>query len=117
MARQAAFALLLPTLTALLGSALLTGCSHSDNSQTPPRPALVVKPQPMTTRFAVYPGEVHAREESALSFRVSGKLANPGFVNNAPPEVVEGEKRKLAEMEEERTKLTQLKARLESVMG
>ncbi|MUM77708.1 valine--tRNA ligase [Pseudodesulfovibrio sp. F-1] len=48
---------------------------------------------------------------------VSGKLANPGFVNNAPPEVVEGEKRKLAEMEEERTKLTQLKARLESVMG
>ena len=75
MARQAAFALLLPTLTALLGSALLTGCSHSDNSQTPPRPALVVKPQPMTTRFAVYPGEVHAREESALSFRVSGKLA------------------------------------------
>ena len=48
---------------------------------------------------------------------VSGKLANPGFVNNAPPEVVEGEKRKLAEMEEEKTKLGELKARLESVMG
>jgi valyl-tRNA synthetase len=30
---------------------------------------------------------------------------------------VEGEKTKLAEMEEEKTKLTQLKARLESVMG
>jgi len=48
---------------------------------------------------------------------VSGKLANPGFVNNAPPEVVEGEKRKLVEMEEEQTKLAQLKARLESAMG
>ena len=48
---------------------------------------------------------------------VAGKLGNPGFVNNAPAEVVEGEKKKLAEMEEEKTKLTQLKARLESVMG
>jgi valyl-tRNA synthetase len=47
---------------------------------------------------------------------VSGKLKNPGFVNNAPAEVVEGEKKKLAEMEEEKTKLTQLKTRLESVM-
>jgi len=47
---------------------------------------------------------------------VSGKLGNPGFVNNAPAEVVEGEKRKLTEMEEEKTKLTQLKVRLQSVM-
>jgi len=48
---------------------------------------------------------------------VSKKLSNPGFLNNAPAEVVEGEKIKLAEMEEEKTKLTQLKTRLESVMG
>ncbi|WP_419786540.1 valine--tRNA ligase [Pseudodesulfovibrio sp.] len=48
---------------------------------------------------------------------VAKKLANPGFVNNAPAEVVEGEKTKLAGMEEEKTKLTQLKARLESVMA
>ena len=48
---------------------------------------------------------------------VAGKLKNPGFVNNAPEAVVEGEKKKLAEMEEEKTKLTELKARLESVMG
>jgi len=48
---------------------------------------------------------------------VSGKLANPGFVNNAPEAVVEGEKKKLAEMEEEKNKLSELKARLESVMG
>lgn len=48
---------------------------------------------------------------------VAGKLKNPGFVNNAPEEVVAKEKEKLAEMEEEKTKLTQLKQRLESVMG
>ncbi|WP_319470899.1 valine--tRNA ligase [uncultured Pseudodesulfovibrio sp.] len=48
---------------------------------------------------------------------VSKKLANPGFVNNAPEAVVAKEKEKLAEMEEEKTKLTQLKERLESVMG
>ena len=48
---------------------------------------------------------------------VSGKLSNPGFVNNAPEAVVEKEKGKLAEMEEEKNKLTQLKERLESVMG
>lgn len=48
---------------------------------------------------------------------VAGKLKNPGFVNNAPEAVVEGEKKKLAEMEEEKTKLIELKARLESVMG
>lgn len=48
---------------------------------------------------------------------VSGKLSNPGFVNNAPEAVVEKEKAKLAEMEEEKNKLTQLKERLESVMG
>ncbi|CCH49171.1 valine--tRNA ligase [Pseudodesulfovibrio piezophilus] len=48
---------------------------------------------------------------------VSKKLGNPGFVNNAPAEVVEKEKGKLVEMEEEKNKLSQLKARLESVMG
>jgi len=48
---------------------------------------------------------------------VTKKLGNPGFVNNAPPAVLEKEKGKLAEMEEEKSKLTQLKERLESVMG
>ncbi|MEF2232352.1 MAG: valine--tRNA ligase [Pseudodesulfovibrio sp.] len=48
---------------------------------------------------------------------VAGKLGNPGFLGNAPAEVVEAEKKKLAEMEEEQAKLAQLKARLESVMG
>ena len=48
---------------------------------------------------------------------VAGKLKNPGFVNNAPEAVVEKEKAKLAEMEEEINKLTELKDRLKSVMG
>ncbi len=48
---------------------------------------------------------------------VTKKLGNPGFVNNAPPAVLEKEKGKLAEMEEEKTKLSELKARLQSVMG
>jgi len=48
---------------------------------------------------------------------VAGKLKNPGFVNNAPEAVVAKEKEKLAEMEEEKNKLSELKARLQSVMG
>jgi len=48
---------------------------------------------------------------------VSGKLNNPGFVNNAPEAVVAKEKGKLAEMEEDKNKLTELKDRLKSVMG
>ncbi|WP_243544403.1 valine--tRNA ligase [Pseudodesulfovibrio tunisiensis] len=48
---------------------------------------------------------------------VSKKLSNPGFLKNAPDEVVEGEKAKMAEMEEEKNKLTQLKERLASLVG
>ena len=48
---------------------------------------------------------------------VAKKLSNPGFLNNAPGEVVEAEKAKLAEMEEEKNKLARLKERLESVMS
>ncbi len=48
---------------------------------------------------------------------VEKKLGNPGFVNNAPPEVVEKEKIKLEKMKDDHDKLKQLKARLESVMG
>jgi valyl-tRNA synthetase len=48
---------------------------------------------------------------------VTKKLANPGFVNNAPADVVEKEKAKQAEMEEKKTKLTELQERLRSVMG
>ncbi len=47
---------------------------------------------------------------------VSKKLGNPGFVNNAPPEVVQKEKDKLSAIEEKNEKLAALKKRFESVM-
>ncbi|MGE4293006.1 MAG: valine--tRNA ligase [Desulfovibrio sp.] len=48
---------------------------------------------------------------------VEKKLGNQGFVSNAPAEVVEKEKEKLAVMREERDKLAALRARIQSVMG
>lgn len=48
---------------------------------------------------------------------VAKKLSNPGFTNNAPAEVVEKEKEKLAEMEEDLAKLAELKERLSSIAG
>ncbi|GAB7022266.1 valine--tRNA ligase [Salidesulfovibrio brasiliensis] len=48
---------------------------------------------------------------------VAKKLSNPGFLNNAPAEVVEKEKEKLAEMDEDLAKLNELKERLSSIMG
>ncbi len=59
-------------LAALL--ALLSGCTESE-SEPPPRPVLVAHPQGgAAAAVSAYPGEVRAREESALSFRVGGKL-------------------------------------------
>ena len=57
-----------------------------------------------------------AKLEKDLS-GVEKKLANKGFVSNAPEEVVEKEKEKLAVMQEERDKLTALRARIQSVLA
>jgi valyl-tRNA synthetase len=48
---------------------------------------------------------------------VEKKLGNPGFTNNAPADVVEKEREKLAKMRDDFEKMEQLKARLMSVMG
>ncbi|MDD5297179.1 MAG: efflux RND transporter periplasmic adaptor subunit [Rhodocyclaceae bacterium] len=60
---------------ALTLSALLTGCGAKDEAPPPPRPVLsqVVGPaaQPV---IATYSGEVRARYETALAFRVPGKI-------------------------------------------
>lgn len=54
---------------------LLAGCGNGTPAGTPPRPVLVARPdggaEAMPTAYA---GEVRAREESALAFRVGGKL-------------------------------------------
>ncbi len=62
-------------LAALLG-AVAAGCSSKAELPEPPRVARVAQPEAASAdTVAVYPGEVHARYESALGFRVSGKIS------------------------------------------
>ena len=62
----------------LVGVALaigLSACGQGDGTTEAPRPVLVVHPLAATGRAGVaYAGEVRAREESQLGFRVGGKL-------------------------------------------
>ncbi len=59
-----------------LGLALsLTACGRDIPSEPSIRPALVVQPQPMQPGIQIFSGDVRAREEPALSFRVGGKIA------------------------------------------
>lgn len=59
----------------LLASLILAGCSGDEAPQAPVRPVLVVQPQPLTGAWQSYPGEVHARLEPELAFRIGGKLS------------------------------------------
>ncbi len=52
----------------------LAACGETDPPAAPPPPALVVHPGAGADAFGAYAGEVRAREESPLSFRVPGKL-------------------------------------------
>jgi len=53
----------------------LGACASQEQAPAPARPVWVVQPQPAGAGAGfAYPGEVHAREESPLSFRVGGKL-------------------------------------------
>jgi len=55
--------------------AVLAACGKTETAAVPALPVMVVKPaggQDVTV--TAYPGEVHAREEAALSFRVAGNL-------------------------------------------
>ena len=55
--------------------ALAAGCGGKDAPDAPPRPVWVVQPQAAAgDAMLAFPGEVRAREESPLSFRVGGKL-------------------------------------------
>jgi len=56
-------------------AATLAGCGQGDGAGEPARPVLVVHPVADTGRADIaYAGEVRAREESTLGFRVGGKL-------------------------------------------
>lgn len=52
----------------------LAACSEGDAVTAPLRPVLVERPQPAAGIAHGFPGEVRAREESPLAFRVGGKL-------------------------------------------
>lgn len=59
-----------------LGCALLlAACGNAEPEQPPPRPVLVVQPQPASEARESYPGEVHARYEPELAFRIGGKVS------------------------------------------
>jgi multidrug efflux system membrane fusion protein len=60
---------------ALLG-AVVAGCSSQAQLPEPPRIARVAQVDPASIQaIEVYPGEVHARYESTLGFRVAGKIS------------------------------------------
>jgi membrane fusion protein, multidrug efflux system len=54
---------------------LLAACTAGAPEVPPVRPAMVVKPLPVTADYMVFPGEVRARHEPALAFQVGGKIS------------------------------------------
>ncbi|MEE1867473.1 efflux RND transporter periplasmic adaptor subunit [Pseudomonas auratipiscis] len=54
---------------------LLVACGQESAPQTSLRPALVVQPQPASAAADSYPGEVRARFEPELAFRIAGKVS------------------------------------------
>ncbi|MBS3895894.1 efflux RND transporter periplasmic adaptor subunit [Silanimonas sp.] len=70
-----------PSFSVALGAALLVpalllaGCGQGEPVQEPPRPVLVQQPQPAEAAVQAFAGDVRARHETLLAFRVGGKLA------------------------------------------
>ncbi|WP_338806771.1 efflux RND transporter periplasmic adaptor subunit [Pseudomonas chlororaphis] len=54
---------------------LLSACGHEEAAQTTVRPAMVVQPEPAAQAMDSYPGEVRARYEPDLAFRIGGKVS------------------------------------------
>lgn len=70
--------MLRPALSLALSAAvglLLSGCGEQATPVSAPRPALVVQPQPASATADTYPGEVRARFEPQLAFRIGGKVS------------------------------------------
>jgi multidrug efflux system membrane fusion protein len=55
--------------------ALLVACGNGETVEAPVRPAMVVQPQPAGDAMETYPGEVRARFEPELAFRIGGKIS------------------------------------------
>ncbi|HEU0152921.1 MAG TPA: efflux RND transporter periplasmic adaptor subunit [Arenimonas sp.] len=58
----------------ILAVLVLAACGSDEAAESPARPALVVQPAPASDVLSVYAGEVRARYEPALAFRIGGKL-------------------------------------------
>lgn len=54
---------------------LLVACGNGETIEAPVRPAMVVQPLPATDATDSYPGEVRARFEPELAFRIGGKIS------------------------------------------
>lgn len=54
---------------------LLSACGHEEPAQVTVRPAMVVQPEPSAQAMDSYPGEVRARYEPDLAFRIGGKVS------------------------------------------
>lgn len=61
-------------IAALVATTLLAGCGGPAETAHAPRPVLVTHPTTATDGASAFAGEVRARKESALSFRVGGAL-------------------------------------------
>lgn len=60
--------------TTLSTALLLTACSHKETPQPPPRPAMVMQPVAASAAMNSYAGEVAARVQPQLAFRINGKV-------------------------------------------
>lgn len=63
-----------PISMLLVASLMLAACAGDEPTVESARPVLVTRPQPAVDGFSSLAGEIRAREESPLSFRVGGKL-------------------------------------------
>ncbi|MBP5957336.1 efflux RND transporter periplasmic adaptor subunit [Pseudomonas anatoliensis] len=54
---------------------LLSACGQEEVTQVTVRPAMVVQPEPSAQAMESYPGEVRARYEPDLAFRIGGKVS------------------------------------------
>ncbi|MFJ4251696.1 efflux RND transporter periplasmic adaptor subunit [Pseudomonas sp. DTU12.3] len=54
---------------------LLSACGQEEATQVTVRPAMVVQPEPSAQAMESYPGEVRARYEPDLAFRIGGKVS------------------------------------------
>ncbi|BAN50295.1 efflux RND transporter periplasmic adaptor subunit [Metapseudomonas resinovorans] len=65
----------LPLALPLSLSLLLVACGNSEPVHQAARPAMVVQPEPAADAVDTFPGEVRARYEPELAFRIGGKVS------------------------------------------